>query len=70
MSENFRNRDLFVIGFLDGNDLSVRRKQEMNSRVGHQVGLELNYVDVCASSKPMEEISEEMTLPTSLLRLV
>ena len=43
------NRQLLVVGFLSGNDGGVGGQREVDTRIGHQVGLELRQVDVeCA----------------------
>jgi len=43
---DFSNGQLFVIGFLSGDNWSIGRKHEMNSWVWHQVSLELSNIDV------------------------
>jgi len=43
---DFRNRKLLVVGFFGGDDGSVGGQREMDSRVRHQVCLELGQVDV------------------------
>ena len=43
---DFSNRQRLMVCLLRGNDGSVRRKHEMNTRVGDQVGLELGDVHV------------------------
>jgi len=40
------NGELLVVGLLGGDDGSVGRKHEMDSWVGHEVGLELSDIDV------------------------
>jgi len=40
------NGELFVISFLGGDDWGIGGKHEMDSGVGHQVGLELSDIDV------------------------
>jgi hypothetical protein len=43
---DFSNGELFVVGFFSGDDGSVGRKHEMDSRIGDQVGLEFGDIDV------------------------
>merc|ERR1711981_459393 len=45
------DRELLVVCFLGRDDRRVRRKHEMNTRVWHQVGLELGDVDVQCTVK-------------------
>ena len=40
------NRELLVVGLLGRDDGCVRRKHEVDTRVGHQVGLELSDIHV------------------------
>jgi hypothetical protein len=40
------NRKLLVVGLLGGDDGCVRRKHEVDTRVWHQVGLELSHIHV------------------------
>ena len=43
---NLGNGELFVIGLLGGDDGGVRGQHEMDTGVGHQVGLEFSDIDV------------------------
>mmetsp|Transcript_36675 Transcript_36675/g.35455 ORF Transcript_36675/g.35455 Transcript_36675/m.35455 type:complete len:459 (+) Transcript_36675:54-1430(+) len=43
---DFGHRELLVVGLLGRDDGSVGGKHEMDSGVGHQVGLELSHIDV------------------------
>jgi hypothetical protein len=43
---NFGNRELLVVSLLGRDHGCVRGKHEMDTRVGHQVGLELSYIHV------------------------
>ena len=46
------NRQLLVVGLLGGDDRGVGGQREVDSWVGHQVGLELGQVDVQGAVKP------------------
>ena len=41
-----------MIGFLSGDDGGVGRQHEVNSGIGHQVGLELSHIDVEGTIEP------------------
>lgn len=43
---DLRNRELFMVGLLRGDDRRVRGEREVDTRVWHQVGLELRQVHV------------------------
>merc|ERR1712118_196827 len=43
---NFCHRELFVISLFGGDDGSMRRKHEVDSRVGHKICLEFSNVDI------------------------
>ena len=49
---DFSNRQLLVVGLLGRDDGSVCRQREVDTWVGHQVGLELGQVDVKGTVKP------------------
>merc|ERR1719487_1258661 len=44
--------ELFVVGLLRGDDRSVRRQHKVDTRVRHQVGLELRDIDVQGTVEP------------------
>ena len=44
--------ELFVVGFLGGNDRRIGHQGEVDARVRHQVGLEFGEVDVQGSVEP------------------
>jgi hypothetical protein len=46
---DFSNGELFVIGFLGRDDGGIRRKHEVDSRVGDEVGLEFSDINVQGS---------------------
>jgi len=46
---DFSNGELFVIGFLGRDDGGIRRKHEVNSGIGDQVGLEFSDINVQGS---------------------
>merc|ERR1712232_1448860 len=43
---DLRHRELLVVGLLSRDDWSVRRKHEVDTRVGHEIRLELRDIDV------------------------
>jgi len=46
---DFGNRELFVIGFLGGDDGGIWGKHEMDSGIGDEIGLEFSDIDVQSS---------------------
>jgi len=48
---DFGNAQLFVIGFFSRDDGSIRRKHEVDSGIGDQVGLKFGDIDVQGSVK-------------------
>ena len=43
---DFRDRQLLVVGLLSGDDRGIRCQHEVNTWVGHQIGLEFRNIDV------------------------
>jgi hypothetical protein len=43
---DFSNRELLVVGLLSGDDGSIGAQHEVNTRIRHQVGLELSDIYV------------------------
>ena len=65
-----RNSELLVVGLLGGDDRGVGAQQEVDARVGHQVGLELVESTLRAPSKRSEAVMEETTWAMRRFRLV
>ena len=52
---DLRDRELLVVRLLGRDDGSVGRQHKVDTRVGHQVGLELGYVNVQRTCKYMDQ---------------
>ena len=60
------NRELLVKGALGRDNGRIGGERKVNSRIGHQIGLELVQIDVQGAIEPQRSLIEEMCTRTKV----